>query len=427
VIAIIGILAALLLPAINRARESGRRTQCQSNIRQLAMAAISYEGDQGQYPNSGTYGVQFIGNQPYIDPNKPKHSWVVDLLPYIEQQAIHDSWNFLVDIPGRDDDQDGMTDELDEAWQSHPNWNWASPSGGLDTMDGVVGVAIDAGSINPDDPDNAALSHKVISLLICPNDETSINQGGGLSYGCNSGYGEFYDATGAFAFPYHNWSWTQIDWNGVNGFNGDGGILMANNPLTDRQDAQWAKMMGVFWAGSQQGKAIDEGRSTSASISSGDGLSQTIMFAENVNLGLLQSAESTTHGDYTWAFPWTAATGVAICTLDICPNGIGGTCNNPDLAGGNLDYGRANMRTANVAGYVNNNKERGLQEGQSPFASSLHGNVFIVAMCDGHTKIINDDIDGSVYVRLYSPQGGKLPKQAANTGLWQAPLSDGDY
>lgn len=50
VIAIIAMLAALLLPAVQRARESARRTQCTNNVRQLVLAMHSYEGSHRSFP-----------------------------------------------------------------------------------------------------------------------------------------------------------------------------------------------------------------------------------------------------------------------------------------------------------------------------------------------------------------------------------------
>ena len=59
VIAIIGILASLLLPALNRARAHGQAAQCLGNTRQIAMAIMSYEADFQQIPfyASGAYGM----------------------------------------------------------------------------------------------------------------------------------------------------------------------------------------------------------------------------------------------------------------------------------------------------------------------------------------------------------------------------------
>ena len=50
VIAIIGLLLAILLPAVQMAREAGRRTQCASQLRQLGVAATSFENAKGSFP-----------------------------------------------------------------------------------------------------------------------------------------------------------------------------------------------------------------------------------------------------------------------------------------------------------------------------------------------------------------------------------------
>ncbi len=84
VIAIIGVLVALLLPAVQSAREAARRTQCQNHLKQLGLAMHNYHDSQGGLP----YGAPF-----------PFHTasggtWTAFILPYIEEQAIFDMFDF---------------------------------------------------------------------------------------------------------------------------------------------------------------------------------------------------------------------------------------------------------------------------------------------------------------------------------------------
>jgi prepilin-type N-terminal cleavage/methylation domain-containing protein len=79
VIFIIGMLVALILPAIQAARESSRRVHCRNNLKQLALAAIGYERDHRSYATHDE-GLQ-------IQP-----TWIVSLFPYIEEDALYDEW-----------------------------------------------------------------------------------------------------------------------------------------------------------------------------------------------------------------------------------------------------------------------------------------------------------------------------------------------
>src|SRR5881392_3384260 len=55
VISIIAVLAALLLPAINMAREAGRRASCSNNLRNLALAVQNFDSAKESYPASRTF------------------------------------------------------------------------------------------------------------------------------------------------------------------------------------------------------------------------------------------------------------------------------------------------------------------------------------------------------------------------------------
>ena len=127
VIAIIGVLVALLLPAVQAAREAARRSQCSNNLKQLGVAALLYEGAQGTLPEgvhvwdlngSGTHGPASFG-------------WGGLILPYIEQLNLGAQYK---SIP------------------KYPDYNW-------ETATGPGGQ-----------PNAGRLSKTPLSVFMCPSD-----------------------------------------------------------------------------------------------------------------------------------------------------------------------------------------------------------------------------------------------------------------
>lgn len=109
VIAIIGVLVAMLLPAVQAAREAARRMSCGNNLKQIGLGLHNYLDVHKRFPPSRIrWGAS---------PNRVTHGWNVLLMPYMEQPAIHDNYNF--------------------------NVNWS-------------------------DPANEAISQTAVSTLICP-------------------------------------------------------------------------------------------------------------------------------------------------------------------------------------------------------------------------------------------------------------------
>ena len=98
VIAIIAILVTLLLPAVNAAREAARRTQCMNNLKQLGIALANFETAKGEYPigNMGWY-TNAAGSSAWQG-----HTGFQQLLPYIEQTAIHDQVDYERAVGGGD-------------------------------------------------------------------------------------------------------------------------------------------------------------------------------------------------------------------------------------------------------------------------------------------------------------------------------------
>jgi prepilin-type processing-associated H-X9-DG protein len=94
VIAIIGILVALLLPAVQAAREAARRAQCTNNLKQIGIALLNYETARKTFP-AGRYGCDRADPSSKCgcsgDPVKEAgSSAMVELLPFMEESALYD-------------------------------------------------------------------------------------------------------------------------------------------------------------------------------------------------------------------------------------------------------------------------------------------------------------------------------------------------
>jgi prepilin-type N-terminal cleavage/methylation domain-containing protein/prepilin-type processing-associated H-X9-DG protein len=91
VIAVIGMLVALLLPAVQAARESARRTQCANNLKQIGLALHNYHDRCRSLPPSTV-----------VDWNQPDPtgwwSWFVRILPELEEQALYDRFDLRDDV-----------------------------------------------------------------------------------------------------------------------------------------------------------------------------------------------------------------------------------------------------------------------------------------------------------------------------------------
>lgn len=86
-IAIIGILVALLLPAVQAAREAARRSQCTNHLKQIGLAILNYEQSFRTFP------IQFAPYQESPEGDGNGWSWMTAILPFVEEQNLYDTIN----------------------------------------------------------------------------------------------------------------------------------------------------------------------------------------------------------------------------------------------------------------------------------------------------------------------------------------------
>jgi prepilin-type N-terminal cleavage/methylation domain-containing protein/prepilin-type processing-associated H-X9-DG protein len=134
VIAIIGVLAGLLLPAVNRAREAARRLSCGNNMKNLGAATIQFEAAFKKYPAGNRPATSTM---PYAKVPNVRVGVITQLLPDLELDTISNMYQF------------------DKDWSDNTDRAGAAPPSGTT-------------SLNQDFPTNYWLSQQQIKLLNCP-------------------------------------------------------------------------------------------------------------------------------------------------------------------------------------------------------------------------------------------------------------------
>jgi len=146
VVAILSILVALLLPAVQAAREASRRVQCQNNLKQLGIASQSYAGLHGCFPPA----VTMIRNKRYGG----YFSIEVHLLPFLENTPTYNSINFTLGT-----------------WPTN-----------------ALGVTPGRSIARRANAANATAMNAGVALFLCPSDYGALQKAGG-SYRGNAGVG----------------------------------------------------------------------------------------------------------------------------------------------------------------------------------------------------------------------------------------------
>jgi prepilin-type processing-associated H-X9-DG protein len=97
VLAIVGMLVAMLLPAVQQARSAARRLQCANNLKQLGLALHSFHDSERAFPPARLIlNLPRSANSAGTLPGLDEPSWLVWILPYLEQRALAEEWDVFL-------------------------------------------------------------------------------------------------------------------------------------------------------------------------------------------------------------------------------------------------------------------------------------------------------------------------------------------
>jgi len=399
VISIIGVLVGLLLPAINSAREAGRRAQCQNNMRQLALALNAFAGRKNAYPAAGTWfedpttltsgfpssvliRAQGSGTAgvPTVDVfDRAGESWVVSILADLDQTDLANAWSHQ---------------------QSYLN---AGPN-----------------STDVSAPANFKISSAALGVLRCPDDNNFQANEGNLSYVVNGGFTRF---------PAYGLVWSGFQADGVPGTGGS----LASTPMTWDLGGTWTdpileqsmwQKTGVMFLNAFYNPLEVVGTTAAASANKTppwgglktnlsaitDGTSSTLLLGENTLVGFSSGVPYSGGLATNWACPVPNFC-MFIGSDNVC--GTGGACATSFPAPASYDPTTDSVpwHFANASGaFENVNYGQVLTiKGTFPFVTSGHPTGSNFAFCDGAVRFLSSSIDGTVYSKILTPAGSKLP------------------
>ena len=344
VISIIAVLMSLILPAVQNARSAARRTQCLNRIRQIGLGLHANAGRQA----SG----QFPAYGTWGDAQNAAGVWQ-------NSSNGRKLRNWVVEILPEIDRQD-----LFDRWDFDRDHD--------STTAGVGGIS------------NADLIEEFqMQILVCPDDQSG-DQAGALSYVVNAGYAHI-DTTGLA--PTSGWTFST----NVHRADDPDMDLNVNGTVNDEEDSQIFRRTGVFWYarldrdGNSQPSPVKNQSLRIGDIY--DGSSNTLMVSENINAGANQF----------WGDPSPRFCGF-VYPLDPNASSLGLTA---------ADYFKTAPLDPRYEFAVINGARSG-PEGLRPFPNSNHPGGVNVAMCDGSTRFLSEDIDLRVYAYLITPAGTRV-------------------
>jgi prepilin-type processing-associated H-X9-DG protein len=357
VISIIGMLVGLLLPAVNSARESGRRTVCVNNMRSVGQALILYENKKQTYP--GYLNVLMMNNgKPYTNQQtgqKMGVSFVVLILQELDQPVLLSAWK--------------------------------TPAGqALGT--GSTGSSGSSASGSSGGSSSINLMNFRLESLLCPSDPPTSDLGTPMSYVVNTG---MQDSTASAQMP--------RDW-------ADNGVFFDRYTGDPRVNSSGG---GGSSSSSQTTQIVSM---NSAYVMRGDGLQNTVLVSENVDAGNYTDQQEAKLG-MVWSGTGTVNTGSDPPNLNPSDDNmrINRGTGMSDLQGGSV------QTSSNTATQNSSSSSSSPQASVFARPSSYHPGGVNMAFCDGRVTFVSQDIDYYVYCMLLSSNGARVRKPGTNNVL----------
>lgn len=319
------------------------------------------------------------------------YSWVLPILPYLDSQELYDQWTMYANETSGKTSLPATVSYLDQG---------SGNTGGF-------------AQLSPGQAANFIIGNTAIGVLKCPDDNTAQTGQGNLSYVVNGGFALYHanpigwvpsnvDGTGAAQTSFN--TWTTSSQTGV-------AFDLAQIGVTQK--------LGVMFLQS----VLPQGNSTripwnvtSSPSSIADGASNTIILSENTLAGVSTGTQYSNSIQTNWACPLPTFC-MFIGATNVCTNGTptaaGANCATGGFLGANATTGTDGIGWAQankVGTYANINGGGALTiEGGYPFSNSSHPAGCNMGFCDGGVRFISNTIDGTVYSKMITSAGSKLP------------------
>jgi prepilin-type processing-associated H-X9-DG protein len=289
-------------------------------------------------------------------------------------------------------------------------------------LDGSTGTPV--ATLTVGQATNFKIGETAVGVLICPDDNTVQPGSGNLSYVVNGGFSLYHplglgwvgsptDGLGTVSAP-NTWS--------LAGTPAPGAALtvfQGTAAVTQRTGVMFLE--SVFPQG-DTGRNFWNVRSTLANVT--DGSSATLLLSENTLTGVSSGTTNSLGFQTNWATPFPSFAmfigATNVCGTPSATAGVNCTVSPFPLQAG-LDVDGPGWAFANKVGtYANINGGQSLTtEGSYPFSNGNHPGGLNMGFCDGAVRFVTSTIDGTVYSKMITAAGQKLPTYAKQLPLSQ--------